>query len=103
MIRAPLDDGVTRIFEVGFGPVWEHQEDFPRHYRNQSWSRWLYVLTRNSSRARETDGFMLTQDVQVNRRGAMLRGRSALSSSQERTIFEAGDIPSWSLVRVRGW
>lgn len=46
---------------------------------------------------------MLTQDVQVNRRSAMLPERSALSSSQGRMIVEAGDIPSWSLVRVRGW
>ena len=36
MIRAPLDDSVTRISEVGLRTIRENQDDFPRHYRNES-------------------------------------------------------------------
>lgn len=36
MIRAPLDNGVTRIFEVGLGTVWENQDDFSGHYHNET-------------------------------------------------------------------
>ena len=38
MIRAPLDDSVTSISEVGLRTVRENQDDFPGHYHNESWS-----------------------------------------------------------------
>jgi len=44
VIRAPLNDGVTRIFEAGLSAIWENQDHFPGQ-----------------------------QNVQVNRRSAMHR------------------------------
>lgn len=31
VIRAPLDDGVARVFEVRLGTIWENQDDFSGH------------------------------------------------------------------------
>ena len=46
---------------------------------------------------------MLTQDVQVNCRSAMLSvGAIVLSLIQEHAILETNDIPSQSLAQVRG-
>lgn len=36
VIRAPLDDGVTRIFEVGLRTIRENQDDFPGYCHNES-------------------------------------------------------------------
>ena len=48
-------------------------------------------------------GHMLTQDVQVNCRGAMLSvGTIILSLNREHAILETNDIPSRSLAQVRG-